>query len=83
MDYTPISAHRVLLAFSVTAFVALGPVLFMFLQSSSVGFVAGQRGGYRGLVLGAETFALTLVLLGLISVTVMFGRRMVRRPFRV
>jgi hypothetical protein len=59
------------------------PALFMLLQSSSVSFLPGPGGGYRGVVLGVESFALTLVLLGLLAAAVMFGRRLVRRPFRV
>ncbi|MCW2750046.1 MAG: hypothetical protein JWR83_1156 [Aeromicrobium sp.] len=82
MDYTHISARRVLMAFALTAFVALTPVVFLFLKSGPIGFL-GTHGGYRGVVLGVETVALALVLIGLLSTAVLFGRRVVRRPTRV
>jgi hypothetical protein len=83
MDYTPISVHRVLVAFAITAFVAVTPVLFIFLQTSGVHLFGGTRGGYGGFVLGVETVALAMVLFGLLSGAVVLGRRVVRRPFRV
>lgn len=83
MDYTLISSRRVLLAFALTALVALSPALFIFLQTGPIDFLGGTHGGYRGIVLGAETVALALVLIGLFSVAVLFGRRVVRRPSRV
>jgi hypothetical protein len=83
MDYTPVTAHRVLVAFTATVFVALMPALFMILQSEPVGFLGGPHGGYRGVVLGVETLALALVLLILLVAAISLGRKLVRRPFRV
>ena len=85
MDYTPISTSRVLVAFACTAFVALLPPLFMWLQSGHDGplaMLADTDGGYRGLVLGAGSVALTASLIGALMLAVALGRRMVRRPSR-
>jgi ascorbate-specific PTS system EIIC-type component UlaA len=85
MDYTPISTRRVLLAFAFTAFVALVPVLYFLLQSGHGGplsIFADADGGYRGLVLGAGSVALTTSLIGAPMLMVAVGRRMVRRPSR-
>lgn len=38
MDYTPISTRRVLVAFALTAFVALLPVFYVLLQSGHAPF---------------------------------------------
>lgn len=83
MDYTPVTAHRVLVAFAATVFAALMPALFMLLQAAPVGLLGDPQGGYRGVVLGVETVALTLVLLVLLVVAITLGRRVIRRPFRV
>ncbi|MEV7398573.1 hypothetical protein [Aeromicrobium sp. NPDC092404] len=85
MDYTPISARRVLLAFAFTAFVALAPALFFFLQSGAsapLDRVTNADGGYRELVLGTGSAVLTASLIGVLMLTVALGRRMVRRPTR-
>jgi len=83
MDYTPITAHRVLVAFAATILTALMPAMFMILRAAPVGFLGGPHGGYRGIVLGVETVTLTLVLLILLLAVVTLGRRLIRRPFRV
>lgn len=85
MDYTPISTRRVLLAFAITAFVALVPALFILLQSGGGGPLRGlgrADGGYRGLVLGTGSVVLTALLIGAFMLTVTLGRRIVRRPTR-
>lgn len=85
MDYTPISARRVLAAFGITAFVALLPALYVGLRSRHTGPLAlltGNEDGYRGVVLGAGSVVLTALLIGACMLTVAIGRRMVRRPSR-
>lgn len=85
MDYTPISTRRVLIAFALTAFVALVPLLYLVLQSGNVAplsVLADADGGYRGLVLGMWSAVLTASMIGVLMLTVAAGRRMVRRPTR-
>jgi hypothetical protein len=85
MDYTPISARRVLLGFGMTAFVALFPALFLLLQSGHAGpvsltFLADSDGSYRGLMLAAGSTLLTMFLIGALMLAVVVGRRIARRP---
>lgn len=85
MDYTPISMRRVLVAFALTAFVALVPALYFVLQSVQLGplsVFADADGGYRGLVLGVWSVVLTAAMVGALTLTVVAGRRVVRRPSR-
>ncbi|MEJ7635969.1 hypothetical protein [Aeromicrobium sp.] len=84
MDYTPISTRRVLVAFALTAFVALLPVFYVLLQSghAPLSYFVDADGGYGGLVLGAGSVVLTASLIGALMLTVAVGRRMVRRPSR-
>ena len=86
MDYTPISARRVLLGFSVTAFLALVPLLFIFLESNSLPVDlladADANGGYGGLVLGYGSVIITMMLVGLAALTITIAGRVVRRPSR-
>ena len=85
MDYTPISARRVLLAFAFTAFVAVVPALFLALQSGTGGpllSLTDSAGRYQDIVLAAESAVLTASLIGVLMLTVTLGRRMVRRPTR-
>ncbi|MCW2801444.1 MAG: hypothetical protein JWQ70_2916 [Aeromicrobium sp.] len=83
MDYTPVSAHRVLFAFAATVFVALMPLLFTVLQSMPTGFLVDPHGGYRGVILGVETVAVSIALLVLLVAAIALGRRVIRGPFRV
>ena len=81
MDYTPISARRVLLGFGLTGFVALLPVVFIVLHSGTTPwkFAAGADGSYRGLVV-TTVLMLTLALVTwLVSLAV---TRLSRRPSR-
>ncbi|MBC7631292.1 hypothetical protein [Aeromicrobium sp.] len=84
MDYTPISARRVLLGFSLTAFIALVPLLFLLLKSNPlpVQFLADADGGHGRLVLGTGSVIVTMMLVGLIALTVTAASRVVRRPSR-
>ena len=85
MEYTPISARRVLLAFTLTAFVALVPVLFLLLQSGRGGpfsALADTDDGYRGVMLGLGSVLLTAFLIGALMFTVAIGRRVIWRPTR-
>lgn len=84
MDYTPISARRVVVGFSLTAFVALAPLLFLFLSSSPspVGAATDGVDGYRGLVLGAGSLVLVMLLIALVTLAIITARRVVRRPSR-
>jgi hypothetical protein len=83
MDYTPISAGRVLAAFALTVIVGVMPVLAIVLKdnSSTLGPL-GVIEGYGGLVLGLGSIALAMALIGLTWLAVAFGRRVVRRPSR-
>lgn len=85
MDYTPISARRVLMAFGLTAFVAVLPALFCLLQAGHTGpmsFLDEAGSGYRGLVLGAGSVILTMLVIAALMLVVVVGQRMVRRPSR-
>lgn len=85
MDYTPISTRRVLLAFAVTAFVALVPALFLLLQTGHGGplsIFADADGGYRGLMLGVGSVVLTALVICALMLAVAIGRRMIWRPTR-
>lgn len=85
MDYTPISTRRVLVAFALTGFVALLPLLFVVLQTRHSGpwpMLSDGNGGYRGVVLGIGSVVMTAVLIGALMLLVAIGRRMVRRPSR-
>lgn len=73
MDYTPISTRRVLLAFALTTFVALLPVLY---------FALHQGGATRGAFLVPGSVMLTAALIGAPVLVVSIGRRLVRRPAR-
>jgi len=73
MDYTPISTRRVLVAFALTMFVALLPVLY---------FALDQGGAIRGALLLAGSVALTAAVIGAPVLVVSIGRRLVRRPAR-
>lgn len=82
MDYTPISTRRVLMAFALTAFVALVPALFLLLQSGPLSGRGDAGGAYRALLLGAGSVVLTAFLIGAFMLTVAIGRRMIWRPSR-
>lgn len=78
MDYTPISAGRVLAGFALTLIVGVAPMLAVVLNHSPV----SVSGGYGGLVLGLGSIAIALTLIGLSWLTVALGRRVVGRPSR-
>jgi hypothetical protein len=84
MDYTPISTRRVLVAFALTAFVALLPALYFALQAEPGGplSLADENGSFRGVVLGAVSAVLAASLIGGLLLTVAIARRMIRRPSR-
>ena len=84
MDYTPISARRVVMGFSMTGVVALLPLLFLFLETRPLpaGPVAGSGGVWGALVLGLVTVVLATTVVALIALTVVTARRAVRRPSR-
>jgi hypothetical protein len=73
MDYTPISTRRVLMAFALTVFVALLPVLY---------FALDQGGATRGVLLLGGSVALTAAVIAAPVLLVSIGRRLVRRPAR-
>jgi len=83
MDYTPISARRVLMAFGLTLVVGLAPVLAIALIHNAT-FVSALSApnGYGGLVLGLGGIALAVSLTGLTWLAVAVGRRVVRWPSR-
>lgn len=81
MDYTPITARRVLVAFSLTAFVALLPVVLVLIQPGSPmhGFMADAGQVYRGVVLGAGGATLVVLTAGVVAAVQASGRRTARR----
>ncbi len=84
MDYTPISARRVVIGFSMTGFVALLPLLFLVLETRPLpaGLVADSGGVVGALVLGLVSVVLTTAVVALIALTVVTARRAARRPSR-
>lgn len=85
MDYTPISTRRVLVAFAFTAFVALVPAFYLFLQRGSDGpltVFANADGSSRDLLLVLGSVALTAGMIGALVLLMSIGRRLVRRPAR-
>ena len=83
MDYTPISAGRVLIAFALTTLVGLLPVVFVIGSSKSVISLLSDAGGvYGGLAIGVGSTVMVLALVGLPWLVVMIGRRVGGRPFR-
>lgn len=82
MDYTPISAGRVLVAFAMTIIVGLVPVLLIVLNANS-SILGNTDVGDGGLALGLGSIAVAIALIGLTWLAVAFARRAVRRPSRV
>jgi hypothetical protein len=81
MDYTPIHVRRVLMSFAITVLVALLPAAIGFVRSGVASRLVHETLGGLGLTSGTGV-AFLLVVLGLVSSAVYFGRRLVRRPFR-
>jgi hypothetical protein len=82
MDYTPISARRVLASFCFTLLVAVLPAAIAVVKSGSAGkIMPGSHDGYHWLTLGSG-IALAVVVIGLLWLAVVVGRKVVRRPFR-
>lgn len=84
MDYTPISARRILLGFAFTAFIAILPLLVVYLRQHTlpVDVFPDTDGGYRGVVLGIGSVVSAMTLVALATATVLTARRMARRPSR-
>lgn len=85
MDYTPISTRRVLVAFALTLFVALLPLLYLILHSGSDGplpIEAGSDGTQRDVLVALSSAVLTAALIGVSMLLMTIGRRVVRRPAR-
>ena len=83
MDYTPISTGRVLMAFALTVFAGVLPIVVIVLRgTTSVSNAWSVVGGYSELVLGLGALAVVVALLGLAWLAGAFGRRPVRRPSR-
>jgi hypothetical protein len=84
MDYTPISTRRVLVAFTFTVFVALLPVFYLVLHggADSLPLVGAGDGPSGDLLLAVGSAVLTAALIGVSTLVVAIGRRLVRRPAR-
>lgn len=81
MDYTPISARRVLLGFAFTGFIALLPALYVLLQSDRTPpFVTDASGFYRAAGLMIGSVLLTAGLIALFVLLVSLARRAARPP---
>lgn len=84
MDYTPISARRVLVAFSLTVFVALLPVFYLALQrgSSGLSVFSSPDGRSRDTLLVVGSVVLTAAVMGALVLVMLIARRVARRPAR-
>ena len=84
MDYTPISARRVLVAFSLTVFVALLPVFYLALQrgSSGLSVFSSPDGRSRDTLLVVGSVVLTAAVMGALVLIMLIARRVARRPAR-
>jgi uncharacterized membrane protein len=80
MDYTPISARRVLASFGFTFLVAVIPAAIALFATGSADNVMPDS-GYRWLAVGSG-IAIAVVVIGLLWLAVAVGRKVVRRPFR-
>jgi hypothetical protein len=78
MDYTPISAARVLAGFALTLIVGLAPILGVVLHNNSS--ILGPFSGYGVLMLGF--IAVAMALTGLAWLAVALARWVFRRPSR-
>lgn len=81
MDYTPIHVRRVLMSFAVTVLVALLPAVIGFVRSGVAARLVHETLDGLGLTSGTG-LTLVVLALGLVSSTVYFRRRLVRRPSR-
>jgi hypothetical protein len=85
MDYTPISARRVLLAFGLTLVVALLPVAFLVLHGGSDGSTsvnAQSDRSPRDMLLVVGSAVLIAAMIGVLVLVISIGRRLARRPAR-
>lgn len=82
MDYTPISARRVVLGFSLTIMMALLPLAAVSMSSTtwSLGFLGLGGDGYRGLVLVVGSTVVAMTFAALATVVWQAARRVSRRP---
>jgi hypothetical protein len=82
MDYTPISMRRVLVAFGLTAFVALLPVGLLIVKMGADGPlapIAAADGSPRDMLLVLGSIAASI---GVFVLVILTGRRVMRRPAR-
>ena len=85
MDYTPITARRVLVAFSFTVFVALLPVFYLVLERGSAGplsVFSSPDGHSRDTLLVVGSVVLTAAVMGALVLVMLIARRVARRPAR-